>query len=138
MANILDLLLDYKNVTRRNPDISMLYIAYQTLLMVSSILTPGTIFLMIIGAINLAFPTLNLYWCLLINVIPIVIFVLLIFFAKSETQVIIVLNDVREIYRFAIMYLNQLVSNAFHARPVRLIFDSASTHLVLTATFLAQ
>lgn len=87
MANILDLLLDYKNVKRRNPDISMLYIAYQTLLMVSSILTPGTIFLMIIGAINLAFPALNLYWCLLINIIPIVIFLLLIFFAKSDTQV---------------------------------------------------
>lgn len=87
MANILDLLMDYKNVTRRNPDISMLYIIYQMFLMVSSILTPGTIFLMIISALNLAYPDLTLYASLLINVIPIVIFVLLIYMANSQIQV---------------------------------------------------
>ena len=29
MANILDLLMDYRNVTAKNNDISMLYICYQ-------------------------------------------------------------------------------------------------------------
>lgn len=87
MANILDLLMDYKSVTKKNPDISMLYIAYQMGLMVSSVLTPGTIFLMIISALNMAYPDLSLYMSLLINLIPIVIYVALIFFAKSEIQV---------------------------------------------------
>ena len=55
--------------------------------MVSSILTPGTIFLMIVGSLTLAFPVLNLYWSMIINLTPIIIFVLLIFRAKSDLQV---------------------------------------------------
>jgi len=89
MANVLDLLFDYKNVVKRNPDICTLYISYQVMMMVSSILTPGTIFLMIVGSINLAFPSLSLYNSLLINIIPIVIFVILIFFTKPNMQVTI-------------------------------------------------
>jgi len=87
MANILDLLLDFKNVTKRNNDISMLYVAYQMLLMVSSILTPGTIFLMILGAINMAYPQLSLYWALVLNLVPVGIFIVLCYVAKSDTQV---------------------------------------------------
>lgn len=87
MANILDLLLDFKNVTKRNNDISMLYIMYQMLLMVSSILTPGTIFLMVLGALNMAYPSLSLYWALAINLLPVGIFILLCYLAKSDTQV---------------------------------------------------
>ncbi|XP_045180107.2 chitin synthase chs-2-like [Mercenaria mercenaria] len=86
MANILDLLLDYKKVTMKNNDISMLYIAYQMFLMVSSILTPGTIFLMIIGAVNMAYPTIALKWILVVNLIPVGIFILLCFVAKSNVQ----------------------------------------------------
>ncbi|KAH3754159.1 hypothetical protein DPMN_188822, partial [Dreissena polymorpha] len=86
MANILDLLMDFKNITKRNSEISMLYVCYQVLLMVSSILTPGTIFLMVLGAINIAFPQLSLYWALVLNLIPVAIFILLCFVAKSEIQ----------------------------------------------------
>ncbi|XP_052237923.1 chitin synthase chs-2-like [Dreissena polymorpha] len=86
MANILDLLMDFKNVTKRNNDISMLYVCYQMLLMVSSILTPGTIFLMVLGAINMAYPQLSLYWALVLNLIPVAVFILLCFVAKSDTQ----------------------------------------------------
>ncbi|XP_053385767.1 chitin synthase chs-2-like [Mercenaria mercenaria] len=86
MANILDLLLDFKNVTKLNNDISLLYIGYQMLLMVSSILTPGTIFLMILGAINMAYPSLSLYWALTLNLIPVAIFIIFCFLAKPNTQ----------------------------------------------------
>ena len=88
MANILDLLMDWKNVTTRNNDISMLYIAYQMLLMVSSILTPGTIFLLILGAISLAYPDLPLYGSMLLNLIPVALFILLTFVAKGNHQVL--------------------------------------------------
>ena len=55
--------------------------------MVSSILTPGTIFLLILGAINLAYPRIDLWVALVLNIIPIAIMVLLCFISKSEVQV---------------------------------------------------
>ncbi|KAL4217427.1 Chitin synthase 2 [Mactra antiquata] len=86
MANILDLLTDWKGVTSKNREITLAYVMYQALLMVSSILTPGTIFLMILGAINMAYPDIDLWYALLLNVVPIAIFVGLCFRAKSDTQ----------------------------------------------------
>ncbi|KAH3891064.1 hypothetical protein DPMN_015155 [Dreissena polymorpha] len=86
MANILDLLMDFNNVTKRNNYISML-VCYQMLLMVSCILTPGTIFLMVLGANNMAYPQLSLYWVLILNLIPVTTFMIVCFVAKSDTQV---------------------------------------------------
>ncbi|XP_033728979.1 chitin synthase chs-2-like [Pecten maximus] len=86
MANIMDLLMDWKNVTRKNEDISMLYIFYQMFLMVSSILTPGTIFLMILGAITTGFPTINVWTAFGINLAPVILMVILCFVASSQTQ----------------------------------------------------
>ncbi|KAK3611790.1 hypothetical protein CHS0354_014142 [Potamilus streckersoni] len=86
MANILDLLLDWKHVIKQNPDISTIYIFYQAFLMFSSILTPGTIFLMLVGAIHTAYSAIDLWVVLLINLLPLVVFVILCFNAKSETQ----------------------------------------------------
>ncbi|XP_041374233.1 chitin synthase chs-2-like [Gigantopelta aegis] len=77
---------DWKNVTRKNQDISCLYIIYQMIMMASSIITPGTIFLLVTGATNIALPSIPLYGALILNIIPIAIFVLLVLFAKSETQ----------------------------------------------------
>ncbi|KAL3854410.1 hypothetical protein ACJMK2_013680 [Sinanodonta woodiana] len=86
MANIIDLLTDWKNVTTKNPDISIMYILYQGLLMISSILTPGTIFLLVLGAINMAYPEIQLWVSMFINLGPVAIFVLLCFVAKSNIQ----------------------------------------------------
>ncbi|CAG0925739.1 unnamed protein product, partial [Notodromas monacha] len=55
MANILDLLADYKQTVKNNDNISMPYILYQMLLMIGTILGPGTIFMMMTGAFNAAF-----------------------------------------------------------------------------------
>lgn len=55
MANIIDLLKDYKNVITVNESISIWYIIYQLVMLISSILGPGTIFLMIVGAISISF-----------------------------------------------------------------------------------
>ncbi|XP_060586790.1 chitin synthase chs-1-like isoform X2 [Ruditapes philippinarum] len=88
MANIMDLLTDWKNVTKKNAEITLAYIFYQGLLMVSSILTPGTIFLMVLGAINLAYPEIELWMALLVNAIPVAIMVLLCFKAKGDTQLL--------------------------------------------------
>lgn len=87
MANIMDLLMDWKNVTAKNEDISKLYIAYQMFLMGSSILTPGTILLMILGSLYTAFPTIEPWTAFVVNLIPVVIMVVLCFVAKSDVQV---------------------------------------------------
>ncbi|XP_053386699.1 chitin synthase chs-2-like [Mercenaria mercenaria] len=88
MANIMDLLTDWKSVTKKNPEITLAYIFYQGLLMVSSILTPGTIFLMVLGAINLAYPAIELWVALIVNVIPVAVMILLCFKAKTDTQLL--------------------------------------------------
>ncbi|XP_012937132.1 chitin synthase chs-2 [Aplysia californica] len=86
MANVLDLLESWRKVTRKNEDISLLYIAYQTGMMASSILTPGTIFMLIVGAITTAYPEIPLFGSLILNLIPVIIFVALVFMAQSNTQ----------------------------------------------------
>jgi chitin synthase len=50
IANIMDLLGDYKRTIKVNDNISLLYIFYQMLLMGGTILGPGTIFLMLVRA----------------------------------------------------------------------------------------
>ena len=50
MANIMDLLTDYKKTIAVNDSISLPYMIYQAMLMVGTILGPGTIFLMLVSA----------------------------------------------------------------------------------------
>lgn len=87
MANILDLLLDGDNVRKNNQNISRPYIFYHICLFISSILTPGTIFLLILGAIITAFPSIEPWVALLLNGLPVAIFIISIFLAKEDTQV---------------------------------------------------
>ena len=51
MANILDLLRSWRSTVKINENVSSLYIIYQAVLFVASILGTGTIFLMIVGAL---------------------------------------------------------------------------------------
>lgn len=88
MANIIDLLGDWKSTTKKNQDISFLYVLYQLMLLVSGFITPGTIFLLIVGSISTSTNGgIPLYASIIINVIPIAIFVLLLFKADAKTQV---------------------------------------------------
>ena len=86
MANIMDLLSDWKNVIRLNESISGLYIMYQLLLFLSSMVTPGTIFLLIVGALNSAFK-IDLKTSLGINLGPLLLFLISCFTMKSKWQV---------------------------------------------------
>ena len=87
MANIADLLGDYRRVTNNNDDISPFYIAYQILMFVSTVLGPGFIFLMISGTFAVAFPgTLTDNEAFIINLVPILIFCATCLLAKSDHQ----------------------------------------------------
>lgn len=59
---------------------------FQMMLMVGTILGPGTIFLMMIGAMN-AITGMSMGNALLLNLIPVVIFITVCMTCKSEIQV---------------------------------------------------
>jgi len=60
---------------------------FQLLLFCSSLLTPATIFLLITGALNTAFPAFDLINSLVVNAVPVGLFMLTCFFCESKWQV---------------------------------------------------
>ncbi|CAD5215711.1 unnamed protein product [Bursaphelenchus xylophilus] len=87
MANIIDLLSDYKNVIAVNESISIWYIFYQLVMLVSSILGPGTIFLMIVGAISISF-NVDIAISLLLVTVPVLLFCVMCLVGPAEYQII--------------------------------------------------
>ena len=85
IANIFDVLSDAKNVTSINDDISVFYIAYQVVLMIGTIIGPGMIFLVLVGAVQLVLGS-DLITALFINLIPIGTFILVCFYLDSKIQ----------------------------------------------------
>lgn len=88
LANIMDLLMDYKRTIKINDNISLLYIFYQMMLMGGTILGPGTIFLMLVGAFVAAFKIDN-WTSFYYNIIPIMLFMLVCFTCKSSIQLLV-------------------------------------------------
>ncbi|XP_076671624.1 hyaluronan synthase-like protein kkv isoform X5 [Andrena cerasifolii] len=85
IANIMDLLMDAKRTIKINDNISLPYISYQILLMGGTILGPGTIFLMLVGAFVAAFKIDN-WTSFYYNIIPILLFMIICFTCKSSIQ----------------------------------------------------
>ncbi|XP_076671619.1 hyaluronan synthase-like protein kkv isoform X1 [Andrena cerasifolii] len=90
IANIMDLLMDAKRTIKINDNISLPYISYQILLMGGTILGPGTIFLMLVGAFVAAFKIDN-WTSFYYNIIPILLFMIICFTCKSSIQVVMAL-----------------------------------------------
>ncbi|CAH2104562.1 unnamed protein product [Euphydryas editha] len=88
IANIMDLLADYKHTIKINDNISSPYIAYQMMLMGGTILGPGTIFLMLVGAFVAAFRIDN-WTSFEYNLYPIALFMFVCFTMKSEYQLLV-------------------------------------------------
>ncbi|XP_052813937.1 chitin synthase chs-2-like [Mya arenaria] len=89
MANIMDLLGDWRNIVKINENMSLLYMAYQLLLFCSSLLTPATVFLLITGALNTAFPAFDLINSLVCNAVPVGLFMAACFFCESKWQMML-------------------------------------------------
>ncbi|XP_028966914.1 chitin synthase chs-2 [Galendromus occidentalis] len=88
MANIMDLLGDYKRTVAINDNISLPYIIYQSMLMVGTVLGPGTIFLMLVGAMVASFRISN--WdSFYYNIIPILFFMIICFTTKNDIQILV-------------------------------------------------
>ena len=83
LANIYDLLMDYKATVKINDNISLSYISYQFMLMFGTLIGPGMIFLMLVGACVAAFGIGNWtsFFC---NLVPIVFYTAVCLKAKSK------------------------------------------------------
>ena len=88
IANIFDLLMDYKATVKINDNISLPYIWYQSMLMMGTIIGPGTIFLMLVGAFVAAFKIGN-WTSFQYNLIPIVVYTLVCLLCKAKWQLLL-------------------------------------------------
>ena len=87
LANIMDLLSDYRQTIKANDNISILYILYQAAMMLGTMLSAGTIFLMICGAMVAAFKIDN-WTSFVANATPIVLFIACCFLAPPKIQLL--------------------------------------------------
>jgi len=88
IANIFDLLMDYKATVKINDNISLPYIFYQTMLMTGTVIGPGTIFLMLIGAFVAAFKIGN-WTAFQYNLIPITVYTGVCLLCKAKWQLLL-------------------------------------------------
>ena len=87
MANLLDLLSTWSTTVRVNDDISFLFILYQCAMVISAVLGPGTIFMMIVGALQALDFGLDLRDAFIANMVPVVFYLVLCVKGKPRTQV---------------------------------------------------
>ncbi|KAK3581706.1 hypothetical protein CHS0354_031106 [Potamilus streckersoni] len=85
MANIMDLLSNWRVTVQMNDNISTPYIFYQFVLMVTSLLAPGTVTLMIAGSYQ-AVLGLSTTYSYLLSVMPVLAYIVICIKCKSETQ----------------------------------------------------
>ncbi|XP_064474846.1 chitin synthase chs-2-like [Ornithodoros turicata] len=88
LANTLDLLLDVRRATRSNRALSIPYMTYQAMLVVGTVLGPGTIFLMLVGALVTCFAVSNVA-SLFYNAIPVTVFIVACFFCSHDVQIFV-------------------------------------------------
>ncbi|XP_008215122.2 chitin synthase chs-2 [Nasonia vitripennis] len=134
VANIFDLLDTAKETKKANRDISWVYIFYQWILMGSTILGPGTIFLMLVGAFVAAFQIGN--WSSFgYNLIPIFIFCVTCYFCKEKTQLLMagVITAIYGLVMIVVLVgiMIQIAEDGWLA-PSTLLFFVVAGELVIT------
>ncbi|CAF0791818.1 unnamed protein product [Didymodactylos carnosus] len=89
MANIIDLLKDSRHTTHVNDNVSKLFMFYQAVLFVSTILGPGTILLTIASALRTVFSSLTLAESYTLAVTPAIFYIIICLKTKVNTQIAI-------------------------------------------------
>ena len=88
IANIFDLIMDYKATVKINDNISLPYVWYQSMLMMGTVIGPGTIFLMLVGAFVAAFGIGN-WQAFKYNLIPIVVYTGVCLMCRQKWQLLL-------------------------------------------------
>lgn len=104
MANIFDLLVDSPQIVKTNNSFSMLYVSYLVMVMFGTIFGPGTIFLMLVGAITAVFD-IDIWTSFLWNLVPVTIFILVCVFFKQNHQLMaaFIISAVYSLIMMAVM-----------------------------------
>lgn len=134
MASLLDLLSSFKSTVAKNDNVSYLYMLYQFVMFVASILTPGTIMLMIAGSYNAVIGT-DLLQSFLLAVTPVVFFLLVCFTTKPDTHVIVA-QFLSAVY--AIVMTLVLVGNIVNAAVGSLLGPNVLFILLLFVIFVTS
>ncbi|XP_059171416.1 chitin synthase chs-2-like [Physella acuta] len=134
LANIMDLLQSFRTTVTANDNISYLYMAYQGLLMLSTVLGPATILLMMAGAVNPVF-SIDLWLAYLIIVGPIAVFLILCFITKSDTQLTIaaVLSAI-----YSLLMMAVIVGTAVQISEDTIISPNALFLIMMIAIFIVS
>ena len=140
IANIFDVLGDYKNVTSVNDNISIFYIAYQVVLMIGTIIGPGMIFLLLVSSVQSSFG-IDITTSLIINGLPVLGFSLACFYLDSKIQLMLA-QILSAIYAFIMVavvigILLAIAENGFFD-PNSLIFVILMFSFVLSAVLHPQ
>nr|AHX26699.1 chitin synthase [Leptochiton asellus] len=85
LANVIDLISDWKNTIRLNDNISRFYMLYQFLFMVSTILGPATILLMIIGSLNVVL-NIAIGWAYVLGLAPPITYIIICLYMRTTIQ----------------------------------------------------
>lgn len=135
MANIFDLLGDAKRVVKTNNNISMPYIVYQIVLMVGTILGPGTIFLMMVGSVSSVFGV-SMYKGMVYNGVPLLIFILLCYYGPQKYQLLVafIISTAYALVMIAVLVgiVIQVLEDGLFA-PTSMFFFIMITQIVITA-----
>ena len=131
IANIFDLLMDYKATVKINDNISLPYIWYQTTLMIGTVIGPGTIFLMLVGAFVAAFKIGN-WTAFQYNLIPIVAYTGVCLMCKSKWQLL--LSQLLSTY-YALIMMAVIVGTALQLGEDGIGSPSAIFLIAMTGSF---
>ena len=131
IANIFDLLMDYKATIKINDNISLPYVWYQSMLMMGTVIGPGTIFLMLVGAFVAAFKIGN-WTSFQYNLIPIVAYVGVCLMCKTKWQLL--LSQLLSTY-YAMIMMAVIVGTALQLGEDGIGSPSAIFLVAMTGSF---
>ncbi|GFO36900.1 chitin synthase [Plakobranchus ocellatus] len=86
LANILDLLGSWRNTTRLNDNISRLFILYQLILVVATIIAPSFLVLLITFALNTVLGISTL-WSYFLSIAPVALYIYICLKRSTDTQI---------------------------------------------------
>jgi chitin synthase len=134
MANIFDLLGDAKRIVKNNNSISMPYICYQAFLMFGTVLGPGTIFLMMVGAVLAVF-RIDIWTSFLWNFVPLSGFMMVCYYCKQKYQLMAAfsISAVYSLVMMAVMVgiVIQVMDDGLMA-PSSLFFFTVALQVIIT------
>ncbi|XP_052796132.1 chitin synthase chs-2-like [Mya arenaria] len=85
MANMMDLVLSWKQLVQNNREINHLFMLYQLVLVITSVLAPGTVILMIAGSFSTVLG-LTPWYAFFVAVTPVVLFAVLCLTVSQKKQ----------------------------------------------------